>query len=126
MSTIKGTITGVTLVRSSKVVGARKTYLCTVDFPAYTGAGDSGQIDGVAAAVQAFIKNGKTLALCAGAIPTCAGPGIDTAGQAVYIGTTTISTNDITFNLTNATNSELTSTTGVSTGVELLVPVVES
>lgn len=127
MSVIAGTITGVTLVRAPVPGGgARYSYLCTVNFAAYTGSSDSGSIVGVGAAIAAFVKDGKTLTLCAGAIPVCVNPGQDTAGQDVYIGTTTISTADITFNLTDAANSEVTSTTGVTTGVELLVPVVAS
>lgn len=127
MSVIAGTITGVTLVRAPVPGGgARKSYLCTVNFAAYTGASDTASVAGVGAAIAAFVKNGKTNTLCAGALPVCVNPGQDTAGQDVYIGTTTLSVADITFSLVDAANSEVTSTTGVTTGVEIVVPVVES
>ncbi len=126
MAVATGTLTGVTLVAGNPSgVGGYKTYLCTYSFPAYTGASDSATVTGVAAAIAAKVRSGKTMAMVAGAIPVRAGGGLDTNGQAVYIGTCTISTNDLTFNLTDAAQVELTSATA-SQGVSLLVPILES
>jgi hypothetical protein len=126
MSLATGTITGVQLVGAPPGgAGAYKTYLLTVSFPAYTGASDSATITGVAAAISAHVRNGKTMAMVAGAIPVRAHAGLDTSGQAVYIGTCTISTNDLTFNLTDSAQTELTSATA-SQGCGLLVPILES
>jgi len=126
MAVQPGTIKGATLIDSDAYTGSgRFTYLLTVDFPAYTGSTDSGTITGVAAAISARILDGKTRALIASCVPTCVGPGQDTAGQNVFIGTVTISTADLNFNLVNSSNTELTSSTA-STGVKLLVTVLES
>jgi len=127
MSTVTGTLTGVQLVSASpEGVGARKVYLLTYNFGAYTGASDSGTVTGVAAAISSHVRNGKTNAMIAGVIPFCAFPGQDTNGQAIYIGTTTISTNDLTFNLTDAAQTEVTTSTATLSPVGLLVAVTES
>ena len=126
MATQKGTIRAVTQLHNDAVGPGRATYLCAVDFPAYTGSTDSGQIDGVCAAISAKIRDGKTRSFLSSCVPTCLGRGLDTNGQAVFIGATTISTNDITFNLTAADGTtELTAATA-SSGVQLLVTVLEA
>ena len=126
MSTISGTITGVSLLHGNPTgSGTRKTYLCTVDFAAYTGSSDSGQITTVAATISTFVRDGKTRALIADSVPFCVGPGSDTNAQAVYMGAATISSTSITFNLTDGAGTELTSTTAV-TGVQIAVCVTES
>lgn len=126
MATQKGTIRAITQLHNDAVGPGRVTFLCAVDFPAYTGSTDSGQIDGVAAAISAKVRDGRTRALISSCVPTCVGRGKDTAGQDVFIGAVTISTNDLTFNLTASDGTtELTSSTA-STGVQLLVTVAES
>ncbi len=126
MSTITGTLSGVTLVSSPPAgLPGYKVYLCTYNFAAYTGASDSGTVTGVAAAIAAKVRNGKTMAMVAGAIPVRAFPGFDTNGQEVHFGTCTISTNDLTFNLTTSAQVELTTSTACQ-GVGLLVPILES
>ena len=126
MATQKGTIRAVTLVTTDAVASGRATYLCALDFPSYTGSTDSGQIDGVCAAISAKIRDGKTRTFLSSCVPTCVSRGKDTAGQDVFIGAVTISTNDLTFNLTAADGTtELTSSTA-SSGVQLLVTVAES
>ena len=123
MSTIAGTITGVNVQYSSGLASApRKTYEVCADFGAYTGASDSATITGVGAAIKAKNRNGKTHTL-RGAI--CVGPGFDTNKQAVYTGACTVSTDDLTFNLSGADGTELTSATA-SKGVRLFVTVDES
>ncbi len=125
-----GTLQGVTLVAGDPSgVSGYKTYLCTYSFPAYTGSGDSATVLAVAAAISAKVRDGKTRAMVAGVIPQRAGAGYDTNGQAVYFGTCllagTSSITDLTFDLTNSAETELTSATA-STGVPLLVQVLES
>lgn len=126
MSVISGTIKGVTNVRAQLNTG-RKAYLLAVDFGAYTGAADTAQIVGVGAAILATTRNAKTVTL-RGAIP--AAPGYDTAAQAVYFTGTaaqaaTVSSDDLTGQLSNAAGTELTSATA-SKGVEILVIVDEA
>lgn len=124
MATQTGTITGVSLLRAS---GARKTYVVTADFPAYTGASDDAKLAAVGAAIAAKTRNGKTNTL-RGAI--CIAAGFDTAAQAVFfegaaVAALTVSTDDLTGNLTTLADVELTSSTA-SVGVELAVVVDES
>lgn len=128
MSVINGTIKGVSLVQGNvNGVGARKAYLLSCDFAAYTGASDTATITGVGAAIATATKNGKTNTLRGG---ICVGPGADTAAQAVYATGTaaqamTVSSDDLTGHLAVAAGTEITSTTA-STGVQVLVVVDES
>jgi len=128
MSVINGTIKGVSLVQGNvNGVGARKAYLLSCDFAAYTGSGDTCTITGVGAAIATATKNGKTNTLRGG---ICVGPGADTAAQAVYpTGAAaiamTVSSDDLTGNLSNAAGTELTSSTAC-TGCQVLVVVDES
>lgn len=124
MATIAGTITGVTLLRAKD---ARKAYLVTVDFAAYTGASDDATITGVGAAIAARTRNGKTNTLRSA---SCIGAGRDTAAQAVHfqgasVAALTVSSDALTGELKTAAGVELTSSTA-STGVELCVTVDES
>lgn len=126
MAVASGTITGVSLLRSKEGSG-RKAYLLTVNFGAYTGASDTASISGVGAAILAKTRNGKTVTL-RGAVPI--GPGYDTANQAVYFtGTSvqaaTVSSDDLTGQLSNAAGTELTSATA-SKGAEICVIVDEA
>jgi hypothetical protein len=127
MSTINGTITGVSLLRAKDTF---KTYLVTCTFPAYTGASDTATVTGLGAAVLAHTRNGKTTTLkgC-----QCIAPGKDAAATplAVYFTgaaawAATISTDDATGNLSVEAGTEITSTTGSTVGVELAVTVLES
>lgn len=123
MATISGTIQGITLLRAN---GARKHYLITADFAAYTGASDTAAIAGVGAAITAQTRNGKTNTLVTGSPAVPGGAGLDTNAQAVYFGGTIAkSTDDLTTNLCNASGTELTSSTAAK-GVEVIVAVDES
>lgn len=126
MALIAGTIDGVTLVSAQ---GLSKTYELSVSFPAYTGSTDSMTVLALAAAVNAHTRNGRTFACVAGAVPVRGNPGFDTNGQAVYFGTQTLagtsSITDITGNLTDAAQTELTASTAC-TGVKLLVTGLET
>lgn len=126
MAVISGTIKGVTEVRAALQTG-RKAYLLALDFAAYTGASDTASVTGVGAAILAHTRNGKTVTL-RGAVP--AAPGLDTAAQAVYFTGTavqalTVSSDDLTGQLSNAAGTELTSATA-SRGAEIVVIVDEA
>lgn len=126
MAVASGTITGVSLLRSKEGSG-RKAYLLTVDFAAYTGASDTASISGVGAEILAHTRNGKTVTL-RGALPIAAGK--DTASQDVYFTGTaveaaTVSSDDLTGQLSAADGTELTSSTA-SKGVEICVIVDEA
>lgn len=129
MGVINGTIKGCSLVQGNvNGVGARKAYLLSCEFPAYTGASDTASVTGAGAAIATATKNGKTNTV-RGAL--CVGAGADTAGQAVYVTGTavqamTVSSDDLTGHLAVAAGTEITATTGVTSGVQLLVVVDES
>lgn len=125
MAVIHGSITGVQLVTGNpEGVGAYKGYLLTVSFGAYTSS-DSMDIPNVAATIASHVRNGKTMAMVAGAVPVRAFAGMDTNGQAVYAGTLTISSDTLTGNLTDSAQTKLTSATA-SQGVGVFVPILES
>jgi hypothetical protein len=131
MAVIAGTITGVSHVRSKTESNAsqpaRKAYLVTASFGAYNGAADTASITGVGAAILARTRNGKTVTL-RGAMPAAAGK--DTNNQDVYLTGTavqalTVSTDDLTVQLSDRTGTELTSATAAR-GVDILVIVDET
>src|SRR4051812_38357737 len=100
MTVQAGTITGVSLVTSNvSGVGLMRGYLLSVSFPAYTGSTDTFTIAGVSAAITARTHKAGTNALVSTSVPVCVGPGVDTNGQAVYIGTCTIATDALNGNL---------------------------
>jgi hypothetical protein len=133
MSTIAGTIRGITLVNKA-FTGAGTTtrdrtevYLVTADFAAYTGSSDDASLAAVGAAISARVRDGRTRTLA------WAGPcnaGADANNQAVnFCGTSvaalTISTDDLTGELcsVNTVSTEVTSTSGVTAGVGIMVAV---
>jgi hypothetical protein len=126
MSLATGNIDGVTLLSAD---GASKVYLLSCSFPAYTGSGDSATVLALAAAINTHARNGKTAACVAGVVPTRGGPGYDTNGQAVFAGTMTLagtsSITDVTMNLTDSAQTELTTSTAC-TGVKIIVYVLEA
>lgn len=130
MSVINGTIRAVSVLSDSLAytkAGARKTAVVVADFGVYASA-DTATITGVNTAIQNAVKNGKTVTLRAA---LCHAPGADTAAQAVYFTGTagvqaaTISTGDLTGQLSGADGTELTSATA-STGVQMIVSYDES
>jgi len=130
MSTINGTITGVTLIDANKGMGGdnRKAFLCAASFAAYTGASDTYTVTGINTAIAAHERNGKTLTLLYVVPASC---GLDTNGQAVYLKSAptlsnTTTTGDIAGDLTAADGStELTSATA-SQGVQFIAVVKEA
>lgn len=133
MGTITGTLRGCDLV-SKAMQGAGTTtrdglevWLLTYDFAAYTGSTDDATVTGVPAAINARVRDGRTRTLLWGAPAFC---GADANNQPVNLcGTSvaalTISTNDFTGELcsVNTVSTEVTSTSGVTAGVGILVGV---
>ena len=131
MAVISGTITGVSHIRSKSdlpaVSSARKAYLLTVDFGAYTGASDTASLANVGATIAARTRNGRTVTL-RGAVPIA--PGLDTNAQsAFFTGTAvqalTVSSDSLTGQLSASDGTELTTATA-SRGCEICVIVDET
>jgi hypothetical protein len=143
MTVQNGTIQGVTLasgnpagataLNGATVLGL-KSYLLTVSFPAYTGSTDSMTVTGCLTAINNSCRDGKTRTLLA-AIP--AFPGLDGASPpqgVVPTGTSifamavsnTTTTGDLAGNLSDASGTELTSTTGTTNGCGIIVTVAET
>lgn len=133
MATITGTFRGCDLV-SKAFQGAGTTtrdmqevWLYTADFAAYTGSSDVAQLTTVSANISARARDGRTRTLLA-AMPAVAGT--DANNQAVNFGGTavaalTISADSLTgqLNTLNAVATEVTTTSGTTLGVGILVAV---
>lgn len=133
MPTINGTIRGLTLVNKafsgSGTTTRDKTevWMLTADFAAYTGAADDAALLLVSAEISARARDGRTRTLF------WAGPcmaGADANNQAVnFCGTSvaalTISSDSLTGELcsVNTISTEVTSTSGVTSGVGIMVGV---
>lgn len=133
MSTIAGTIRSISLVHKSFQGSGTTTrdrievWLVTADFAAYTGSSDDATIAAVGAAISARVRDGATRTLLWGAPALC---GADANNQAVeFCGTSvaalTISTDDFTGELctVNTVSTEVTSTSGTTYGVGIMVGV---
>jgi hypothetical protein len=126
MAVITGTVAGITNVRRNDTPdGARCTARLACNFAAYTGSSDSGGLSSVAAAIQAVLRNGKTITP---RFAMCVGAGADTNLQAVYTGAITISATPFhfTFDLTTLAGTELTSSTATIRPVQIDVAFDES
>lgn len=127
MAVVHGVITGVQLLTGSPAgVGGYKGYLITCDFGVYDSSADTMDIPDVAATIKAHVRNGKNMAMVAGAVPVRAFGGRDTNGNAVYAGTLVISSDTLTGNLTDAAQTEPVGDFTASTGVGVFVPILES
>lgn len=126
MAVIAGTIRGLTCVsRSFTGFGSREAWLITVDFGAYTGAADTASLLGVGAAIDATARDGKASTLRSG---VCVFPGADTNKQlAFFTGTAvqalTVSSDDLTGQLSNAAGSELATATALDCELGIVVCV---
>jgi len=133
MSTIAGTIRGCNKIRKADQAGGTSTrdrtevWEVTADFAAYTGSSDTASLAAVGAAISARARDGNTRTLLWGA-PAYAG--CDANNQAVLFGGTsvaalTISSDDFTgqLNALNTVATEVTSTSGVTYGVGIMVCV---
>jgi len=103
--------------------GNEKTYLVTANFGTYAAAADSGQLANVGAAIAARVRNGKTLTLRSA--HGC-GPGVDTVGNDIFFGAMTVSSDSLTFSLTNVDRSTEVGDFTRAEGVAALVTVTES
>lgn len=143
MTVQNGTITGVTLLSGdivgdtstvSSVIYTRKAYLVVAQFPQYTGASDTATLTGICTAIAAATRNGRSLNLIA-VVPVLAGqdtasPPVSTyltgtAAQAATISNAN-TTGDAAGQLSDASGTEITATTGVSVGVGVIAIVDES
>lgn len=127
MSAIAGTITGVSqILKGNSGWGgtstpSRETWLLTLSFAAYTGSSDTASVAAVIATINAHARDGKTRTFIA-ALP--AGAGVDGASQAVYLCgpaaqvIASLSSDAAAGNLADKAATELTATTGVTTGVQ--------
>ena len=103
MAVITGTLVGFEIgkvaQRDDVTNGLRRVRaLRKYNFAAAT-AGDTGIVTGIAAAVAAKLRDGRTYTLRTG---VCSGPGETAAGGMVYANTVALSTNDLTCNLTTS------------------------
>lgn len=133
MTTIAGTIRSANL-KSKAFQGAGTTtrdrlevWEVTADFAAYTGSTDDASLAAVGAAITARVRDGATRTILWGAPAYC---GADANNQAVnFCGTSvaalTVSTDDLTGELctVNTVSTEVTSTSGTTFGVGILVGV---
>lgn len=132
MANIDGTIRGVSLYSKAfsqtgtvSVRDRREVYMVTADFAAYTGSTDVARILGVGAAISDHCHDGKTRTVRFG-VPAFAGG--DSNNQSVFFtGTSveaaTVSTDDLTGQLSSADGTEVTSTSNTTFGVGVLVGV---
>ena len=122
MATVSGTVTGIQLLTAGTGLGARKVYEVSASFTVYTASADSAQITGIQDRIEEFTKSGKTLTLVS-AMP--GGPGVNTAGVAVYAITPVTNTSGtLAFELGSDASTE--ADTAACAGVKMLCTVDES
>lgn len=125
MSTLSGTVNGVSLVRfSDNGVGARKVYELACSFTQTFTAGDIAQLVSVDTTVQNAVKNGKTFT-----VRSCGDfqPGSDSSGTAVYsVGPYTNTSGTLTFGLGGTTTNAACTAPGSGSNVRILVVGDES
>lgn len=118
MATITGVKGGISIVRRpTGPYDTRGVYLVPANFGAYVGANDDATITGVGAAITASIRDGKTRTLRSA---VCVGAGYD-GTRSVYTGACTVSSDALTFNLTDAAGSELANAAATTSPVQFLV-----
>lgn len=126
MAAIEGVIKGIQLLNDSKALngsGAEKTCLVTADYPAYDASADTATLLAVGVAITAARRDGKTATLRAS---HGIGPGIDDAGNDIFQGTTTVSTDDLTFSLTAVDRTTEVADFTTAAGVSCIVTYTES
>ena len=140
MSLIAGVIDGVTLIvgnpggttaLNSTTVCKRKSFLVMAHFQAYTGSTDSANILGICTAIANSERNGATLTLIsvipaiAGADANAQGVHFDQTSHAIITLSNTTTTGDAAANLTDASGTEVTATSGTTIGVGVIATVDE-
>lgn len=123
MSTVAGTVTGVTLLSGPGTgAGSRKVYEVAASFTTYTASSDSAQITGIQDRIEEITKNGKTLTLIGAA---AGNPGVNTSGVAVYASATITNTSGtLAFELCSDATTE--ANTSACSGVKFICVVDES
>lgn len=123
MSTVFGTLGVPSIVRRPQSpYSARGVYSVSAKFGVYTGSSDHAGISGVAAAVTASMRDGKTRTLKS---VVCVGAGSD-AAQDIYAGACTVSADLCTFELQNSAGTELTSSVATTVPVVFYVTADEA
>lgn len=130
MSTLSGSILGVSLVgASASGIGARKIYEVACSFTQTFTAGDIAQLVSVDTAISGAVKNGRTFT----PVSTLVGcgmsfrPGSDSSGTAIYaMGTFTNTSGTYTFCLGSTTTPIACTAPGSGSAVSLLVVGDES
>lgn len=125
MSTLSGTILGVSLSRASDSgIGSRKVYELACSFTQNFTAGDIAQLVSVDTGISTSVKNGRTFTVrefCG-----CE-PGSDSAGLAVYpVGAYTNTSGTLTFGLGGTTTNAACTAPGSGVPVRILVVGDES
>lgn len=125
MSTLSGTVAGVSFVRGSdNGIGARKVYEVACSFTQTFTAGDIAQLVSVDTAISGAVKNGKTFTVRSFGDSQ---PGSDSSGTAVYsVGPYTNSSGTITFGLGGTTTNAACTAPGSGSAVRILVVGDES
>lgn len=130
MSTLSGTILGVSLVGASdNGIGARKVYELACSFTQTFTAGDVAQLVSVDTGVANAVKNGKTFTPVSSLVGCGMSfrPGSDSSGTAIYaLGTFTNSSGTLTFCLGGTTTPAACTAPGSGSAVRILVVGDES
>lgn len=126
MAVITGTVTGISHLVDSEALnqnGAERSVLVTADFGAYDASADTADLSAIGAAIAASRRDGKTVTLRAA---HGAGPGVSDAGADVYCGAMTVSSDDLTFSLTEVDRSTEVADFTTAVGVSAIVTYTES
>lgn len=129
MSTLSGTINGISLVAASDGLGARKVYEIACSFTQTFTAGDIGQLVSVDTAIRDAVKNGKTFTPAATAVGAGLSlrPGSDSSGTTVYaVGPFTNTAGTLTFGIGGTTAVAACTAPGSGAPVRILVVGDES
>jgi hypothetical protein len=129
MSTLSGTINGISLVGAPDLAGARKIYEIACSFTQTFTSGDVAQLVSVDTAVSGATKNGKTFTPVSNLVGCGMSfrPGLDSSGTTIYaLGTFTNSSGTLTFCLGGTTAVAACTAPGSGQPVRILVVGDES
>jgi hypothetical protein len=124
MSTLSGTINGISLVGAPDTVGARKIYELACSFTQNFTAGDIAQLVSVDTAVRDAVKNGKTFTVLATALGAGLSfrPGIDSSNGTVYpMGPFTNTSGTLTFGVGSSSTNAACTAPGANSPMRILV-----
>lgn len=126
MAVITGTINGISLLQKGHALNGNsdeESWLVTADFAAYDASADSGDLSAVGAAITSAARDGKTRTLRAA--HGC-GAGEANTAEDVYFGAMTVSTDDLTFSLTQVDRSTEVADFTTAVGVPCVVTCTAS